>query len=136
MIKKLLKLLLALVVLLAIVLVGIHIYFNTGDDSLASQGKAPVQAASSVSADSIGSDLATLLKQQDGAQFSAQIIRTIEDAQDSVNAGQSEAGILYLQRAKDFVTANIDEIKRLSGIDAGIVEWFVNATPEELINDI
>ena len=136
MIKKLLKLLLALIVLLAIVLVGIHIYFNTGDDSLASQGKAPVQAESSVSAESIGSDLASLLKQQDGAQFSAQIIRTIEDAQDSVNAGKSEAGIRYLQQAKDFVIANIDEIKRLSGIDAGIVEWFVNATPEELINDI
>ena len=136
MVKKLIKLIIALVVLVAVVLAGIHIYFNTGDDSLASQGKAPVQAESSVSADSIDSDLASLLEQQDGAQFSAQIIRTIEDAQDSVKAGKAEAGITYLQRAKDFVIDHLDAIHSLKDVDTGIVEWFVNATPEELLQDI
>lgn len=134
--KKLVKLLLALIVLVAIVLVGIHIYFNTGDDSVASQGKAPVQAEASANADSIGNDLASLLALKDGAQFSAQIIRTIEDAQDSVKAGKQEAGMEYLQRAKDFVNDHIDDIRQLKDIDNGIVEWFVNAPAEQLLNDL
>jgi len=136
MIKKFIKLLLAIIILLIIVLVGVHIYFNTGDDSVASQGKAPVQAEASANADSISYDLASLLELKDGAQFSAQIIRTIEDAQDSVNAGKAEAGITYLQRAKDFVIDNLEAIKSLQGVDTGIVEWFVSATAEELLQDI
>lgn len=137
MIKKLIKLLVALLILVAIVLAAVHIYFNTGDEAPnVNQGNAPVQANASANADSISNDLASLLELKDGAQFSAQIIRTIEDAKDSVKAGKAEAGKEYLEKAREFVTEHESEIKSLEGLDHGIVEWFVNAPAEELLQDI
>ena len=134
--KKLLKILLGVGILLAVVYVGIHIYFASGEAKEPPQGKAPEQAQASVCADSIQSDLEKHLMQNNGEMFSAQVIHTIEDAQDSVKAGKKEAGIQYLQNAKEFISSHKEEIEKMKGVDMGIIEWFISSPAEELLNSI
>lgn len=134
--KKLLKVLLGIVILLAVVYAGIHIYFASGEAKDPPQQKAPEQAQASVNADSIQSDFEKHLKQNNGELFTAQIFRTIEDAKDSVKAGKTEAGIQYLQNAKDFISSHMADIEKMKGVDMGIIEWIISSPVEELLNSL
>ena len=134
--KKLLKLLIGIVIILVIAFVGIHIYFNNGEATDPPQGKAPVQAKASANADSIQSDFEKHLKQNNGELFTAQLFRTIEDAKDSVKAGKTEAGIQYLQNAKDFISSHKADIEKMKGVDMGIIEWIISSPVEELLNSL
>ena len=134
--KILLKVLLGLGILLAVVYAGIHIYFATGEVKDPKMGKAPTQAEASINADSVQSDLEKHLSQNNGELFTAQISRTIEDAKDSVKAGKAEAGIQYLQNAKDFIVSHKEDISKLKGVDMGIIEWIISSPAEELLKSL
>jgi hypothetical protein len=135
--KKLLKVIGGIVLGIAIIYAGVHFYFEGAENAVeANMGKAPTQAQASVNADAVDNDLARLLTAKDGALFSAQISRTIEDARDSLKAGKEESGLQYLQNAKDFIAAHMNEIQQLDGIDMGLVEWFMGTEPKSLLEEL
>lgn len=133
--KKLLKLLLGVVIVLVIGIIGFHFYLAGGEDATElPQGKAAAQAEASFNADSIQNDLERHLVEKNGEMLTAQIIRTIEDANDSIKNGKKEAGVAYLTNAKSFISEHMDSIRVLKGVDMNIVNWFVNTPDEELLN--
>lgn len=135
--KTLLKVIGGLVLGIAIIYAGVYFYFEGAENAVeANMGKAPTQAQASANADAVDNDLARLLAAKDGALFSAQISRTIEDARDSLKAGKEESGLQYLQNAKDFIAAHMDEIQQLDGIDMGLVELLLNTDPKDLLQEI
>ena len=135
--KKLLKVIGGIVLGIAIIYAGVHFYFEGAENAVeANMGKAPTQAQASVNADAVDNDLARLLAAKDGSLFSAQISRTIEDARDSLKAGKEESGLQYLQNAKDFIAAHMNEIQQLDGIDMGLVEWFMGTEPKSLLEEL
>ena len=135
--KLLLKCIVGIILVVGIIYAGVHFYFAGGENAIeANLGKAPTQAEASANAESIDNDLEQMLKAKDGMLFSAQISRTIEDAQDSLKAGKEEAGLAYLQNAKDFITKQMEEIKQLDDIDMGLVELLLNTDPKDLLQEI
>lgn len=135
--KLLLKCVVGIILVVGIIYAGVHFYFAGAENAVeANLGKAPTQAEASANAESIDNDLEQMLKAKDGMLFSAQISRTIEDAQDSLKAGKEEAGLAYLQNTKDFITKHMEEIKQLDGIDMGLVELLLNTDPKDLLQEI